>query len=139
MNMRPLLALLPLLLAACGEPPAPAKGHTHKPKYGGVLVELGDHFASVEFVRSGETLVLHVLDAHAERPVRIPAEFVRVVVNGTAIDLMAVGSALTGEMPGDTSQFEAADEALRAPVLKGRIERIEVRGRAFADVAFELR
>jgi len=140
--MRPLLALLPLLVAACAGPdePPPAS-HAHQPRFGGVLVELGNHEANLEIVHDPAEgrLAVYVLDAHAERTVRIAAPSLVATVDGRKIDLFAVGSALTGETPGDTSLFEGQDDVLRAAAVRGRIERVDVKGRAFTGIAFEIR
>jgi len=140
--VRPLLALLPLLAAACsGADEPPAAPHAHRPKFGGVLVGLGDHEANLELVHDAAegSLSVYVLDAHAENTVRIAAQSLVAVVDGRKIDLFAVGSALTGETPGNTSLFEGRDDALRTSPVRGRIERVNVRGRTFAGIAFEVR
>ncbi|MBN8247777.1 MAG: hypothetical protein J0L84_10080, partial [Verrucomicrobia bacterium] len=44
-----------------------AGGHAHQPKYGGTLIELGEHEGNVELVfdAAAGRLSLYVLDAHA--------------------------------------------------------------------------
>lgn len=141
--MTRLLPLL-LLLASCGDaPPDGAAGHGHEPLYGGVLVEIGDHFANVELVfdaREGR-LDLYSLDAHAEEHVRLTAEAIDCVLaldgEEVRLRLRPVASALSGERPGDTAHFAAQADRLRGRTrVEGRIERLETMGQAFASIPF---
>lgn len=132
-------------------------GHVHTAPRGGALVELGDHFASIEFVldRTEGTLTAYMLDAHAEHPVRLDAPAIHLDVTVRAREdgqepaspessvvtrtfaLAAMPNALTGETVGDTSQFGVTSEELKGVLrFRGKIPRIEVRGATFENVAF---
>ena len=144
-----LAAAMAVLLAGCGGEPkndhaaGPSHGHSHQPKYGGTMVELGEHQGNLEFVRdaSAGRLTAYVLDAHAENFVRVPlASFtLATTIAGKAETLVfqPVANAATGEKPGDTSQFEASAGWLKtAPVFDAVLPQITVRGTTFKDVRF---
>jgi hypothetical protein len=95
-------------------------GHTaHSAKYGGKLIEVGDHCANVEFVLNEEAgeLTLHGHDAHAEHPKRLKQETIvaTVTAGGETFDvtLNAQANELTGETVGDTSEFVGTHEKLK--------------------------
>lgn len=142
-----LAAVVAVLVAGCGGEPkndhAAGHGHSHQPKYGGTLVELGEHQGNLEFVRdaSAGRLTAYVLDAHAENFVRVPlASFTLVATNAGKAETLVfqpVANTATGEKPGDTSQFEATAGWLKtAPVFDAVLPQITVRGTTFKDVRF---
>jgi len=132
------------LLAGCDDAPPgagrPSGGHGHAAPHGGALVELGDHVAQVEIVVDGKKMTAYVLDGHAEKAVRIEQKelVVHAVPRGAGAPiqarLVAVGSALSGEKPGDTSQFEGAFDGPKA--WDGLIEAVRVKGLDFKSVKF---
>ncbi len=132
-----------LLLLGCDskppETPPPAK-HAHQAPHGGTLVELGQEFAHVEFVVESATgkVTAYVLDGEVEKPIRLEQK--ELVLKGkNSVTLQAVGSPLTGEKPGDTSQFEGQSDSLKgATELDAALVRIVVKGREFADVPLRL-
>ncbi len=141
--------------AAVTASPAPEPHHhEHAPPHGGTLVELGEELAHVEVVfdRDSGRLTVYLLDGHAEAPVRstapeLAARVERLDIDGrpltgvapVSLPLVAVASPLTGETPGDASQFSGTSEALRGHArLRGVIERVSVKGRSFEAVAFDL-
>lgn len=138
----------------CGnrDDPGPAQvpaqsdgGHAHQPKYGGRLVELGEHQGNIELVLdpTAGKLTLYSLDAHAENFVRLPLTGITLVAetpggNHTLV-LQPVGNTVTGEKPGDTSQFEArADWLKSSPSFTARIPELTVKSRTYRDLAFRL-
>lgn len=150
MNRRVILLLTVLLgLAGCAKhesAPASAGGHAHTAPHGGVLVELGDHEASLEFRFEAARGILQawVLDAHAENFVRIIQHGFEVEAvaggRGRLLDFVAVANPLTGETVGDTALFEVEAAWLRdAKAFDGRVKAITVRGKTFRDVAFTYR
>ncbi len=146
-----LTAALIAAVPGCGDSHGPddghdhAESHGHRPKYGGKLVELGDHEANLEFVldpASGK-LTAYVLDAHAENFVRLPVDsFVVVAVTGGAeqtLTFRPVGNAATGEQPGDTSQFEATADWLKsADTFTATLKELPVKSKIYRDVPFSL-
>lgn len=154
--MKKLLALV-VFLAGCDAqppvPPPPAKapenrelpapeqgeGHQHQAPHGGMLVELGDHFANLEIVFDASTgsMTAYVLDGHADGPVRIEQKEIVLQFRGFTVALQAVGSPLTGETPGNSSQFEARSENLKGlQAFEATIVKIAVKGSALVDVPF---
>lgn len=94
--------------------------HHHEAPRGGTLVELGDHVAHVEFLLDAETgqLRAYVLDGHAANPVRLPDDAINLHVmpggdrEDFTVTLEAQANPLTGEEPGDTSEFAGLSEEL---------------------------
>jgi hypothetical protein len=148
---RGIIVLVALLLGLAGctkQPAAPgaAGSHAHAAPHGGVLVELGDHEASLEFKFDAPRGILQawVLDAHAENFVRTSQRSFEVEAvaggRGRLLDFVAVANTLTGETVGDTALFEVEAAWLRdAKAFDGRVKAITVRGKTFRDVAFTYR
>ena len=137
-------ALLVLLLLGCDskppETPAPAK-HSHQAPHGGTLVELGAEFAHVEVVFDGAAgkVTAYVLDGEVEKPIRLEQKELVLKGKTFSVTLQAVGSPLTGEKPGDTSQFEGQSESLKgATELDAALVRIVIKGKEFSDVPLRL-
>jgi hypothetical protein len=124
--------------------PSDSHEHEHEAPHKGILVELGDEFAHIELVldRSAGMLTAFALDGEAERPVRLPQPVMRVRLaapDAPMLELNGRGNALTGETPGNTSEFVATAAALRTTAtLTGTILEVTVRGTTFKDVAFVL-
>ena len=137
-------ALLLLLLAACDskppETPPPAK-HAHQATRGGTLVELGQEFAHLELVLDGSTgkMTAYVLDGEVEKPIRLEQKEIVLKGKSLSVTLQAVGSPLTGEKPGDTSQFEGQSDGLKgAKEFDGAVVRVVIKGREFSEVPLRL-
>jgi len=136
--------LLVLLLAACDSKPAeppPAAGHVHRAPHGGLLVELGDEFAHVELVLEGATgkVTAYVLDGEVEKPIRLEQKEIVLRTKGGDLALQAVGSPLTGEKPGDSSQFEGQSDGLKGTKeLDGTLLRIVVKGKELTNIPLRL-
>jgi hypothetical protein len=140
--VRRLLVLL--LLVGCdakpATPPSPA-GHVHQAPHGGALVELGQEFAHVELVFESATgkVTAYVLDGEVEKPFRLEQKELLLKGKTQSLALQAVGSPLTGEKPGDTSQFEGRSDGLKgATEFDAALVRIVVKGREFHDVPLRL-
>jgi hypothetical protein len=115
--------------------------HEHAAPHGGTLIELGEEFAHVEIVLDAATgrLTAYALDGEAEKAVRVKQSEIDIVVENPAvkIKLGGVANALTGETPGDTSEFSVQSDALRgATDFDGVIKSISIKGKEFKDVAF---
>lgn len=122
---------------------AAASDHHHHAPHGGVLVELGEHQANLEFKFDEARGIMQawVFDGHAENFVRIsePGFEVETVAGGAGrlLDFVAVSDTMTGETVGDTATFEASAEWLRtAKAFDGRVKAITVRGNTYRDVTF---
>jgi len=146
MNVRWSAAVLAtLVIWGCDSKEEEKKGgkHEHKPPHQGTLVEFGEEFAHLELVLDPATgrLTGYVLDGEAEKPVRVEQKEIVLQVKGkpseVAVPLQAIGNSLTGEKPGDTSEFTG-----QADALKGRkdfdavVVDVTVKGKAFKNVEF---
>jgi hypothetical protein len=139
------LLLAAAMLAGCDSKEDAKKGgkHEHKPPHAGTLVEFGEEFAHLELVldpASGQ-LTGYMLDGEAEKAVRLDQKEIALKVQGKPAEftvvLKAAGNALTGEKPGDTSQFEGQSDALkRLKVFDAAVAKITVKGKEFSNVAF---
>lgn len=149
--MKHLIALLLpfLLLASCGESDNHNAGglHIHTAPHGGSLVEVGGHIANVEFLLDSPNgkLTAYILDAHADQAVRVKQKTLDIHIEGQGVtpelnlSLAGVASSLTGEILGDTSQFEVADLGLKGrTLLKGYIKQLEFRGQNFTSIEFNI-
>lgn len=120
-----------------------AGGHAHTAPHGGTLIELGSHQGNIEFVRdeAAGKLTAYLLDAHAESFVRVPLETftLKATVGGKEelLTFKPVGNTVTGEKPGDTSQFEAAADWLRTtPSFDAVLPQLPIKGTTFTEVKF---
>jgi hypothetical protein len=79
-----------------------------------------------------------VLDGEADLAVRLPQESFQIQLkSGEVILLSGVGSPLTGESPGDTSQFEGVAVALQGvSSFEGNIVALVVKGQRFENIPF---
>lgn len=120
-------------------------GHHHVAPHGGALHELGAHQAHLEVVLESETgtLAVFILDGSAREGVRIEAPELEVLVRGDqgrgeALTLEAVANPLTGEVPGDSSEFRG-----ESPSLVGRsrivavLAEVSVRGEVWRNVPLD--
>jgi hypothetical protein len=143
-----LAGAMAVVVSGCGEHDDHAghdhgKGHAHTAPHGGTLVELGAHQGNVEFVRdaAGGKLTAYILDAHAENFVRVPLDAftLRATVGGKeeTLTFKPVGNTVTGEKPGDTSQFEAAADWLKtATTFDAVLPQLPIKGTTFTEVKF---
>jgi hypothetical protein len=141
------LLLATLILAGCDSKEEEKKGkggkHEHKPPHAGTLVEFGEEFAHLELVLDGATgkLTGYVLDGEAEKPVKVEQAEIVLKVKGKPAEFMVpltgMGNALTGEKPGDTSQFEGQSDGLKGlKEFDAAVSRITIKGNSFKDVSF---
>ncbi len=122
--------------------------HVHSAPHGGTLIPLGDHFGHAELLLDPTKgrLRLFVLDAHAEKAIRIGDPMLQVAllsiehkaVDAELLELQAVASPLTGEKVGDSSEFTGTHAALLGKTsFSGRLQAIHLKGIAFENVAVE--
>lgn len=141
-------------LAACSKDAAKDHDHDHEEggghahdafHEGGVLMELGDHFANLEAVHDSETglLTIYAIDFHADKWPKSPTESLKVSIethDGDPIEvtLAADVSELRGNKKGASSQFSAEVEALKGlDHFHGTVAEISVKGQVFKDVKFD--
>lgn len=141
-----------LALLGCNEPleqpvedDAADAEHVHDPVYGGVLVEVGEHFAQVELVHDAEAgeLTAYIWDGHVSDAV--PLEMTGIAVEGTAggkafkLELRPVEDELTGDRAGHASCFAGKAMQLRgAERITGTLARLVIMDQTFERVAFEI-
>lgn len=135
-----------LVLAACSKPPAAPDAvakHEHHAPHDGTPVVLGNEAYHLELVRDAVAgkLTAYVLDGEMEAFIRVkPATFeVVATVAGTTQTLTfhAVANAATGELIGNSSQFEAAADWLKTTAtFDGTLTALEIKGATFSAVAF---
>lgn len=119
--MRTSAIFLAFLFAACGEDAHEShddSAHGHEGRYGGHMIELGDHLAWAEVVHDAGagSVTVHIWDAHVTGPRRLKAKSVPLTValegGSLALRLEAVADKLTGDTVGDSARFEARSERL---------------------------
>ena len=151
-------ALLAVVLAGCARkqeatPEATGGGHAadgahhaHVAPHGGTLIEVGEHQFTLELVHDGAEgrLTAYVLDAHAEKFVRLPIQGFAIIalVNGRreSLPMAAVANTMTGETVGDTSEFTATAEWLKGRVaFDAYIPALDIRGNTYTEVRFAFR
>lgn len=118
--------------------------HSHDPQYGGVLVEIGDHFAHAEMTLKDGKVTLYFLDGEAENNVRIEQESIKVNVKiaeeNLELDLKGVASELTGETANNTSQFSAAHDKLKdVEECTATVTSCTIKGQKFENITFEFK
>lgn len=142
---------LALALTACGgggeaHEDSHDHGHSHSAKFGGYLVELGDHFANLEVVHDTEagSMAIYVLGAHAEELVKSSTEALSLSINVHADEpltftLPAEENEVTKNKKGASAKFTVTDERLKE-LDHGHctIASVEARGETFEDVKFDL-
>jgi hypothetical protein len=125
-------------------PTASLDSHAHEAPHGGMLVELGEHLAMLEFVldAGAGTMTVYVLDGGAEQAVRIAQPSMTVTFDapqalaGQTLTLPAKANVLTGETVGDTSEFVVTLPALKGQTtFSARVAEVVVKGQTFKDVA----
>ena len=136
MNKKALLVLAFILVTSVA-------AHEHHAPHKGTLVEFGEEFAHLELVLDGATgkLSAYALDGEAEKAVRLKQLEIVITITGVkgleSITLKAQGSPLSGEAPGDTSEFSAQSDSLKGVTqFDGVIKDITTRGTNFKDVKF---
>jgi hypothetical protein len=125
--------------------------HDHPAPPGGMLVELGEEAAHLEFVSEPDGGVrVYVLDGEAEQSVRVPEPMLELSVTSVSdaagtrsvsgvVTLSAVASPLTGETAGDASEFTGRSDRLRAAsAWSGVLDRVTVKGQPFEQVPIRI-
>lgn len=109
----------------------------------GTLIVFGEETAHLELVLDSASGKIegYVLDGHASTAIRIPQTeiemWVKVGNASETISLAARANKLSGEKPGDTSEFEGRSALLAgATSFEGSVVAVTVRGTKFENVSF---
>ena len=152
--MKIVIIALCCVLSFCGcnektpdSPPNANNGHhhhSHDPQYGGVLVEVGDHFAHAEMTLQDGKLTLYFLDGEAENSIRLEQESIKVNVKiaeeNLELELKGVASELSGETANNTSQFSAAHEKLEGvEECTVTVASCTIKGKKLENIVFEFK
>lgn len=123
-----------------------ASAHEHHAPHQGTLVVLGKEFAHMEFVldKKTGTLTAYALDGEAENSIDLAQGDIVVSVSpddGTLsvdVTLKPVENPLTGEVSGNTSQFQGQADQLKGAVhFSAVIKDVLVKGEDFKNVSFD--
>lgn len=119
--------------------------HHHAAPHGGTLLLFGNEFAHLELVHEPATgkMTGYVLDGEAVKGIRLQQADIKVhllqgrdMKSTSSVTLKAVANPLTGEKPGDSSQFEGRSDFLKNvknfPVV---IDSVTIKGTRFEKVA----
>ncbi|MDP7010683.1 MAG: hypothetical protein QF685_04830 [Verrucomicrobiota bacterium] len=120
-------------------------GHGHKAPHGGVLVNVGDEFCHLEFVREPESnrLQLHVMRFHPkEGLLKIPME--QIEISAKVGDEEKVIILKPVELDGitatdqPTSLYVAEVDWLKnAANFDGTVKELKIEGKIFSEIAFQ--
>ena len=139
-----------ITLGGCGGKPAattavsgPPHSHEHKPPHGGTPIVLGHEEFHIELVRDAAAgkLTAYVMDAELENYVRSTATAFDVDVvaspDGRGLVFQAIPNSATGEIIGDTAQFEAQADWLKTTASFDAVLRfLPVRAQHYTNVSF---
>ncbi len=118
-------------------------GHHHEPPHGGTVLEFGDEEAFFEFVHDAAAgrMQCYVLAPHMDGFIRLtaPSFEISATFEGRTESLVfrAVANSATGETVGDTAQFEAQADWLKASKrFDAVLKAVTIRGRTYQAVPF---
>lgn len=143
-------------LIACGghddpdhEPDDAGDGaHAHTAPHaeqGGVLIDLEEHVANVEFLLDAETgtLTMYTLGGHAEKSLRSPTESVVITIDAHGdstfdVTLAAQANALSKETVGDSSNFVGQSDSLKGvDDFHGTIQALTLKDSDYLNFKFD--
>ena len=140
---------MPIIFVAaalgCGGGHDHEHGHGHQAPHGGVLVNVGDEFCHLEFVKEPESnrLQLHVLRFHPkEGPLKISMAQIEVgaTTGGEEKAIVFNPVELDGITATDhpTSLYMAEVDWLKnAPNFNGTVKKLTIEGKLFLEIAFQ--
>ena len=147
--MRYLVLISVLTLVACGgehshDHAAEAHDdHGHAPKYGGSLVELGEHEFQVELLLYPETgtLEAYIWDGCVERAIPSPMKSMTVKIKVLDTDMPIVlkpaENPYAEDKPGEATKFKGqSDRLVMVEHFDGTLAEVTLAGKSFKDVAF---
>ena len=149
--MKYLITLFTLLLfSSCNEKTAKLpevqnehhEEHGHVAPNGGVLTDVGDHSASIEWLIEEGLFKLYIFDGCAEKPIRIAQKEMQVTMMTDAekqITLTPVTNKLTGEKPGDANTFSAEVKNLsKDKIFNILVHSVTIQGIDYENIKLEL-
>ena len=125
--------------------------HAHAAQFGGSLVELGDHYANLEFVCDAETgaVELYTWDAHVQTSQRSTTESLSLSITphyhgeeGEGVEPFTMSLAprvtkTSGETVGDSSKFTGQHDSLKGlDHFSVIVAEVTLKGQTFTDVEF---
>lgn len=128
-----------------GHEHAEGEGHVHSAKFGGTLVELGEHFANIELTHDAEagTVRLYTYDGHAETSKRSSTEAPVLTIKphgdevGFQVTLDPRVNETSGEKVGDSSLFTGQHDSIKGlDHFMVTLAEISIMGETFKDVEF---
>lgn len=128
-----------------GHDHAAGEGHAHSAKFGGTLVELGDHFANIELTHDAEdgTVKLYTYDAHAEGSQRSTTKAPVLTIKphgddvGFEVTLAPRVSKTSGETVGDSSLFTGQHDSIKGlDHFMVVLSEISLKGETFKGIEF---
>ena len=128
-----------------GHDHAAGEGHAHSAKFGGTLVELGDHFANIELTHDAAdgTVKLYTYDAHAEGSQRSTTEAPVLTIKphgdevGFQVTLAPRVSKTSGETVGDSSLFTGQSDSIKGlDHFQVIVSEISLKGQTFEGIEF---
>ena len=116
--------------------------HHHEAPNGGILTEVGEHAASLEWLIEEGQLKVYIFDGCAEKPIRVAQLEVKVSIKADKeqeLTLSPVTNKLTGEKPGDSNTFSVAVSDLNKEKISAiSVQSITIQGIDYKDVNLEV-
>lgn len=147
--MRGLIVALALALVACGHDHEDGmhehgdQNHNHAPKYGGRLVELGEHEFQVELLHYPEDgrLEAYLWDGHVEVPVPTTQKGMQIKVSVgdmmIVVELAPATNPYAKEAEGKTAKFEGQHDKLKGlGEFEGELIEVSLADKTFKSIAF---
>ena len=112
--------------------------HVHTALMGGELIAVGEHGSGYNLevlIDESDHLSIYILDAHAERFVRISQPILEVLISeddqSTVLILDAVADSATGETVGNTSHFRSSNSVQANSAFEGHIKSLRIGSREY--------
>ena len=115
--------------------------HAHEAPNGGVLTDVGDHSASIEWLIEDGQLKLFVFDGCAEKPIRLAQKEVTVKVKAgeeKLLTLQAATNKLTGEKPGDSNTFTITTDLTKEKISDLSVQSVNIQGIDYKNLNLDL-
>lgn len=117
--------------------------HSHDAPNGGILTEVGEHTASLEWLIEEGQFKIYIFDGCAEKPIRIAQEKIEVsmkVEEEKKFKLAALTNKLTGEKPGDANTFYTeVTELDKEKISSITVHSISIQGIDYKNINLEVK